>query len=109
MSQEITPSPNNGTLISTDLKKLLLVPILSLVGAFGISYVTTQRSQDRLSYQVDTLKENKAENEIRDAKRDELMNQMTISIARISETITRITQDQRDAEAERRNASQRSR
>ena len=102
MPNDTTPLHTNGTLISNDLKKMLLVPALTLVGAFGVSYFTTQRAQDQLEFQTQANKEAAIANAAAIKTNAEAINQVVISMARTTESLTRLASDQRDLQQELR-------
>ncbi len=108
MPNETTPHHTDGALISNDLKKMLLVPVLALVGSFGVSYFTTQRSLDQLAFQVQANKEQVAANAAVAKANAEATNQLVISMARTSEALTRVASDLKEIQLElRTNGSQR--
>ncbi len=102
MPNDTTPHHTNGALISNDLKKMLLVPVLALVGSFGISYFTTQRQLDQLEFNAVVNKENIAANSLAIKANAEATNQLVISMARTSEALTRVASDLKEIQVEMR-------
>jgi hypothetical protein len=102
MPNDITPNHTNGALISNDLKKMLLVPVMALVGSFGVSYFTTQRQLDQLEFQAQVNKENITANAAGIKANAEATNQLVISMARTSEALTRVASDLKEIQIEMR-------
>ncbi len=103
MPNDTTPPTANGALISNDLKKMLFVPVIALIGSFGISYFTTQRSIDHLAYQMQTNKEIAIANSVAIKEGAEATNQLVISQARTSEALTRVAADLKEIQIDMRN------
>lgn len=97
-----TPANANGALISSDLKKMLLVPVLALFGSFGVSYFTTQRSLDQVDFQTQANKEQIAANAVAIKANAEATNQLVVSMARTSEALTRVAADLKEIQLEMR-------
>ncbi len=102
MPNDTTPSSANGALISNDLKKMLLVPVLALVGSFGVSYFTTQRSLDQIAFQTSANKEQIVANALAIKANADATNQLVISMARTSESLTRVASDLKEIQVEMR-------
>ena len=96
-------TPQTGDLISPELKKMLVPICVTLLLSFGGSWYASNQSQGEIRFQTQANKEAiAAQGEIIKADR-EALNQLVISMARFSETQTRIAQDLKDLQTEQRN------
>ena len=102
MSNESPENTSPPTLVSADLKKMLIVPAMTLFVAGVVAWYAAQSSLTELRFQAQTNKENIGINAGNIKSQGEAINQIVISIARISENQARIASDVKDIQLQMR-------
>ena len=104
MANETTPhNPNGGALLSSDLKKMLVIPVATMAAAFIVAWFTAQQSQSEIRFQTAANKEALAVNSAAIKANADAINQLVISMARYSEAQARIAEDMKLLQADQRN------
>ncbi len=102
-------TPNNPppALISGDLKKLLIVPAMTLIIAVVVAWYAAQQSQSEIRYRVETLEKNEAATQASIKAIGDAQNQIVITMARNADAITRIAEDLKAVQTEQRSSVKR--
>jgi hypothetical protein len=101
MADSIQTSPN-GALVSNDLKKLLIVPAMTLIIAVVVAWYAAQQSQSELRFQSAANKEQIQINAAAIKANSDAVNLLVISTARNADTMTRLAEDFKEWQLEQR-------
>jgi hypothetical protein len=93
-------------LISGDLKKMLVIPLLTMIGAVIIAWFAAQQSQNEMRFKVETLEKNDVAMQQNLKAIIEAQTQFAIAMARFSENQTRLAEDMRGIQADQRSSRQ---
>lgn len=80
-------------LISSDLKKMLIVPALTLLIAVAVAWFAAQGSQSELRFKVESLEKKDSATEASIKANTDAINQMVITMARNADAMTRLAED----------------
>ncbi len=100
-------TPNNppNTLISGDLKKLLIVPAMTMIIAVVVAWYAAQQSQSELRYRVETMEKNEAATQASIKVIGDAQNQIVITMARNADALARIAEDLKSVQVEQRSGT----
>ncbi|HXG83173.1 MAG TPA: hypothetical protein VNI84_04010 [Pyrinomonadaceae bacterium] len=95
-------TPPNGTLVSNDLKKMLVVPAMTLIVAVVVAWYAAQQSQSELRFQSAANKEQIQTNAAAIKANSDAVNLLVISTARNADTMARLAEDLKEWQLEQR-------